>query len=388
MTKITLEEVLKKVYKEQLPPPKALTILITILESTNDNELRLETLKAVKKLKIQNNELFALLENLIVSDFSEYVRALSVEVMIALFPKRSIPSLKWAVEKNKSGIVLLSLIKSSESVAEGYLHEFESMLMERFEKNYKELIEYGINSEEALIIAVFIATSKKIQIYYGNFKTDRYIPYKIFPYRARLKFALDDRGHITRLELRNADGRDMQREKILNQFSESFLSQFCKLEHLRTFRVIYCGKMVTKIPQSIHCLKNLEELDFSGNEIKEIPKTLGSLRNLERLDLSYNLLRFLPKSMKNLKKLKVLDLNYNKFDHIPEEISSLTNLRNLKISTNDIRQIPKWVVYLPSIERIYLGLTKIDEVPEAIRSIAISRGILIHAPGLVIPGIV
>lgn len=100
------------------------------------------------------------------------------------------------------------------------------------------------------------------------------------------------------------------------------------------------------------------ELYLDVNDISRIPDHLNIVKDLERLDLSNNQITVLPNNIiSNLSKLSTLILSYNKLQCI--EVDSLRGLRSLRILSlqgNDISMIPDGAFReLISITHIALG---------------------------------
>jgi Leucine-rich repeat (LRR) protein len=88
-------------------------------------------------------------------------------------------------------------------------------------------------------------------------------------------------------------------------------------------------------------LKNLTELDLSGNRLKSIPSEIKVLNNLSILDLSNNELESLAqdvKELKNLKELNLADNNLN-LDYFPDEIFELEKLKEVDLSGNKLKYL-------------------------------------------------
>ena len=126
------------------------------------------------------------------------------------------------------------------------------------------------------------------------------------------------------------------------------------------YRVLYLsGKGLSKVPEAVTDLTELEELYLSDNYLKELPTSMNKLKNLKRLILYNNQLKELPDSIcelsnltvlsvghnqlcvvpaniKHLKKLWRLDLRYNQLPTLPDEIGELKELRHLLVAGNPL----------------------------------------------------
>ena len=72
-------------------------------------------------------------------------------------------------------------------------------------------------------------------------------------------------------------------------------------------------------------------LDLSGKGLSKVPEAVTDLTELEVLDLSYNYLKELPTSINKLKNLKWLILYKNQLRELPHSICELSNLTWLNV---------------------------------------------------------
>lgn len=83
---------------------------------------------------------------------------------------------------------------------------------------------------------------------------------------------------------------------------------------LSTEKISFYGKrIVKKLPEDIHRLKNLTHLNLACNCLESLPESIGELSNLRFLDVSHNRLITLPETLINLRKLTYFDSSHNRF---------------------------------------------------------------------------
>ncbi len=87
-------------------------------------------------------------------------------------------------------------------------------------------------------------------------------------------------------------------------------------------------------------MKNLIQLDISGNKLTYLPSEISKLKNLKELGISENKLISLPPGISELKNLTQLDISRNQLTSLPPEIKELTNLTQLDISGNQLPSLP------------------------------------------------
>jgi len=146
---------------------------------------------------------------------------------------------------------------------------------------------------------------------------------------------------------------------------------------------------VTKIPDNISKLKNLETLNLNSNAIREISPQIGTLVNLKTLMLAFNRITSLPEEIAQLKQLNELNLRANPLQNLPKSFATMTqleylsfgdmkiglteiypevfhlkNLKKLSLSGNKLSTIPSQISALSKLEKLFLSGNKIEHLPE------------------------
>jgi len=110
------------------------------------------------------------------------------------------------------------------------------------------------------------------------------------------------------------------------------------------------GKLLSKVPEAVCELTELEELNLSDNYLKELPASINKLRNLRRLILGGNQLRELPHSICELSNLFGLSVENNKLSVLPSNIKHLRNLRYLFLYKNQLTTLPDGIDEMKKLE--------------------------------------
>ncbi|KAG8436704.1 hypothetical protein GDO86_007699 [Hymenochirus boettgeri] len=151
-----------------------------------------------------------------------------------------------------------------------------------------------------------------------------------------------------------------------------------KMTNLTCLELINCD--LERIPHSIFSLRELQEIDFRGNNFKTIeeiisfqhlqkltclklwhnsiayiPPQIGALANLEQLYLNHNNIEMVPLQLFLCNKLRVLDLSFNNLSYIPEEIQLLKNLQNFSVTKNSIETLPDGLFMCSKLQYLLLG---------------------------------
>ena len=116
---------------------------------------------------------------------------------------------------------------------------------------------------------------------------------------------------------------------------------------------------------SIDELKNLTELDLSGERIDKLPDSIGNLSNLQKLYLHETNIQELPDSIGNLSNLELLTLSNNNISKLPESIGKLKNLQILSLYGNPISKLPKFIGGLSNLQTVWIDSKK--QIPRRLR---------------------
>ncbi|KAA8545490.1 hypothetical protein F0562_020274 [Nyssa sinensis] len=141
---------------------------------------------------------------------------------------------------------------------------------------------------------------------------------------------------ITNQELRNLSNLEalMLDGTSLN---ENFLQSIGALTSLKVLSVAGCG-LIGNLPKQGWCdLRNLQELDLSGNQFEGIlPSCLENLASLRSIDLSENLFtgNIASSPLTTLTSLEYFSLSNNHFQ-VPISFRSFSNHSNLKVIWSD-----------------------------------------------------
>ena len=359
----------KKIYedlkKNSIDKSSAVDLLIFLIGNDNSLEIRLESIRTLQKIKVSNEKVFSVLEDLLVSDSNEEIRELAANSLKELFQEKALSPLKWALEHENSLQVLMSIVNFIKEIND---HNAKSIFIDVVGK-------FDIDKFSNSIRALYL--KKEIQ----SFKTDKLAKiiknYTIIKYFEEILKDVDyqiEKGLVTELNLSFASN-EIHGWKILNNLSQ-FLNDLEDLKRLE-LRSDRIGKFpisisslyslqfldlshnsIGKIPDSIQSLKSLEYLNLEYNDLTEVPKSIGSLTSLKELNLKHNKLTDLTPNLGKLTSLKVINLHGNQFNMFPPVIEDLSSLKTLKLGLNNLRSVPAWVKNLHSLKILELGGNK------------------------------
>ena len=121
-----------------------------------------------------------------------------------------------------------------------------------------------------------------------------------------------------------------------------------ELKSLKNLRIK--GINITKLPDSMRNLTELQTLVITDSTLSEIPEWIGDLRNLQTINFSKTFITSLPDSIGNLHNLNKLILTDTDVASLPDTICQLTNLRVLRLNYTPLTQLPEGIEQLELTE--------------------------------------
>jgi len=134
----------------------------------------------------------------------------------------------------------------------------------------------------------------------------------------------------------------------------------------RKTKLDFGGLRLTRIPDSIGQLTQLQRLTASGCQLTSFPESLGQLVQLRELHAADNQLTALPESLRQLKALRSLDVRRNKINALPEWLGELTNLHALVVFRNRLVALPEWLSQLVSLVELHASHNQVAGLPESL----------------------
>ncbi|MFW9900905.1 MAG: hypothetical protein ACFFDY_06420 [Candidatus Thorarchaeota archaeon] len=317
----------EKLYKEYLTgalgKENAAELLISLIEGSENTEIRVRSIKTLEKINFQNEKIFKTLENHLISDESAIVRASVANYLIQNFLVNCVPAFRWVIQHERSPLVLQLVFDSIDNFDSPQLESIKKDLA-FWSENFSSKI--GVVPQESKFffeLELLFAKGKR------NYEIDPF-SYKYFESLSDIKngepwLVIKDR-HVESLNF--------------NYFNWKFIKNNIDIVHslstLQDLDVYLCS---------------LRKYSYTGIGLSTIPKSIGSLIYLKKLILRRNGLMNLPYSIKNLTFLKELDLSYNKFKEIPQTLMFLKSLEKLNLKHNKIQGISDEIQdYINSLE--------------------------------------
>ncbi|TFF97936.1 MAG: leucine-rich repeat domain-containing protein [Promethearchaeota archaeon] len=356
-------EIYKKYKREDLNEDATLKVLISLLEHSHDSETRKQSLRMIKRIKTTNLDLYKTLENILISDENEELRASCAELIVNSFLEKGKRALKWAIQIETSPDFFARLIyilrqKDSEFLRKLITNQLEMILKQDIQDSP---INYYIFKLKSLF------ADKKVSNYSVERLIELFLNFKVIKYLIntnQISFYEIQNGLIIKLSLypkEKAKLSDIKGLKELKRLKGLGISGKIKLDVLHLFKdlrtLIIDDNPLFRLEQ-IKYFNKLEILIVNGCKIEEI-YNLNKLKQLKRLNLGYNNITEI-KGLKHLKHLKILKLNNNQINEL-QGLSKLTHLKELNLEYNLIPRI-KCLVKLENLEVLTLKWNRISKV--------------------------
>ncbi|MHA1986063.1 MAG: leucine-rich repeat domain-containing protein [Promethearchaeota archaeon] len=369
---LTPERIYKEFSKNIIDRPSATKLLLSLIESSEREEVRVESIKKLNHIGVKDDEFFKLLENLLISDSNETMRNAAANVLRHNFLEKALTPVKWAFIHEESPSCLAttysSLIeiiinlssKPSSLNRSKLLSEVQSIKRKEFKFGFEALCDTkkieNVTIKELAEILINYFTIILLEKSYWRLKS-KILNCKIveldfiFKGLAKLPESIKYLSHLKTLILR------------YNQLIKlpDWIGTLHCLENLN----INVNNL-NELPLSIGAISSLRELSLWKNELKYLPSSIGKLKNLEKLNLRLNQLKSLPPTIENLASLKDLNLHDNQLTNLPESIENLKSLENLNLSWNNLEIIPISLGYLPSLKSLDLERNELKSIPNSI----------------------
>ncbi len=361
----TPEEIYELINKNNMSKSEAINVLFSLIEECNAGDIRAEYVNLLEKLALKSKKVFRIIENLLISDESQAVRATAARVIVNMFPEDMIVPLKWTIQNDNSVVVLRTITNLIKNIENHYSDILNTTYLKRLEQIASL---YGVILKEVeflMDIGLNVDFHKN-----SHLNSTRHVIY------GNNIMAIVQKNHIRAISLSSWKPESLP-ESISNLEKLKYLNLSCNelrvlptsVDLLSRLRYLDLGwNKFTSIPSFLAKVKSVKNfrLDLDHNEIKSIPTWIGKLKSLNYLNLRSNQIKIIPDSICYLKNLEYLDLRENQIELIPDSIGLNTSLKVLWLNNNKIKYIPNSIGSLKLLEVLDLGNNDIQEIPESI----------------------
>ena len=305
-----------KIYKDlknkNLDKKSAAELLIILIENSEKDEVRLESVKLLEKIALKDDAVFKILENLLISDSNGKVRNLAAKYIKKSFLKYAIAPIKWAIQYESDYNCILSIIEMLITIDN---EESKSILVNEIKKikktKYIDKSKQYKNNFRKSLKSLF--KTKKMKTFSCKQLAEIIINYKTIEAMINKFYTLYfkiENGLVVELDLSDLGWN-------VNVWKQKYAERIEKISDIK----------------GLMNLKHLKSLDLSNNRIKDI-RDLINLENLTHLYLSNNKLNLENMNhFEKMLKLKYLDIHRNPIaDKL--NISEVRKKLNIKIKKN------------------------------------------------------
>lgn len=128
---------------------------------------------------------------------------------------------------------------------------------------------------------------------------------------------------------------------------------------------------ITRIPDEIAELDNVEFLYLEHNKLSSLPSALAKMDALEGMYFTDNRFTEIPAFVINMTRLKKLQFSQNEITVLPPEIGNLIELRHFNMANNRITAIPDTVSKFYKLRVCDLSDNPITSLPESFGKVQI-----------------
>ncbi|MFX0032618.1 MAG: leucine-rich repeat domain-containing protein [Candidatus Hermodarchaeota archaeon] len=311
------KEIYEKFSQKVLDKNTALILLESIIENSEDNKLRLESIDILKKIGINDKYTYQFIENLLISDSNPEIRKLALDLVYKDHPEKILKLIKWIVKNEMPYSFLIAVIKTLEIMGN---EESKRILIEELKKVKKvkylnEEKRYENRKYKKVLKRLFKTskietfTHKQISDIISNFLIIKHLSGK-FP---NVFFELNPQtALVEQLDLSNYLEYEVKGTPWGWNNNISNILEIEGLEHLNAIKKLDLSNNQIQNIKELGILKSLTHLILSNNKIKDQGNLgfLDDLSNLEYLDLSGNEVVIHLKTLKLNPKIRIVSKRY------------------------------------------------------------------------------
>ncbi|MFX0153958.1 MAG: HEAT repeat domain-containing protein, partial [Candidatus Hodarchaeota archaeon] len=110
--KISPNLIYKEFHNGNLEKQAAINQLITLINESDDADLRVESIETLVKIGSKNEQIFKLFENLLISDTHEKVRNTAINAIKINYIEKAFNPMKWALQHETSIVCIIRIIST------------------------------------------------------------------------------------------------------------------------------------------------------------------------------------------------------------------------------------------------------------------------------------
>lgn len=147
---------MKEDYSHVLPSErkkKAIDLLEILIEQSNNEETRLESIEKLAKIQMENNkisdQIFKILEDCVISDENPRIAIGAAEFLVKKFHKKAIQPITWKIRNEKSALYLIKFLNLIKALDINY---YRNLIRDIYGEKIYNYTNKGVNPEGALVL--------------------------------------------------------------------------------------------------------------------------------------------------------------------------------------------------------------------------------------------
>ncbi|MFX0000538.1 MAG: hypothetical protein ACFE9Q_08865 [Candidatus Hodarchaeota archaeon] len=289
----------KRIYEElgnsKINKFRAYDILISLIENSESEEIRISAIKYLEKIEVNPEHLFNLLENLLISDSNSEIRNRAAKFLKNSFLEKSFNTFKWVIKHETDYECLIIAIRSLEEINS---NESKLILINEIKKITRIKI---LNKERKTenkkfkkVIKKFIKTKKLINFTHtelGEILINYLTIFNLINQYPNVYYELDPQnGLIRELDLSDYMEYEVKGTPFGWKNNIQSIKEIIGLKYLKKLKKIDLSNNLITDAKDLLNLKELTHLILRNNKIieKENLNYFKRLSNLEFLDLRGN----------------------------------------------------------------------------------------------------
>lgn len=301
----------------------ALDLLISILEKSDNPEIRHKTIIALGRVENDDEKVYDILESSLLCDENDFVRAAAVNIIGQFYFKSSLKTLSWVIQYETSPIVIKTILNLIEKDCNQHFKLISNEI-----SNW--LTHFGGN------LGIVANESKfflDLEVFFSRNITDYRISSRTYEFYEKVRSITNNEPwlfikneHVEGLNFSFFNWNFLKRNQdLMDSYLsirnlDSFLNLYRKFEYNE-----FCNQ---ELLESIANLNLLRTLNLSYNNLTRFPDFLTRMQTIEQLNLSHNVISEIPESITNLKNLKILKLRNNKIHNVPKKFKPFLDSLN------------------------------------------------------------
>jgi Leucine-rich repeat (LRR) protein len=377
----------------------AISLISILLENVDDEKIRTSCIHVLENIDGKDDNLFEILENLIVSDPNDIIRKEAVSVIKERFSDKAAAPLLWAISQENSFNCIITILNSLHDLtndnAKGKLISYLKKVELLNDAQISDIVRKNPSVTDLLAILINLFTVSYLIRKFPllQYEIEDGLVRKLDFSRINKKILTwKDREAIKDLsEIHGIKHLRKLKELKLFPLKWSFTNDYnlrCQLELIQTIKLfspeISKFIFISEIRwiSSALPIKSLYPLDFELQSSSKLGDFLLNLFVINYLKKCYPHLKYelskgevkslnfekiklvsLKNCLKYLSSLKSLNLKNTSLYRLPKFISNLTNIEYLNLEQNNLSVIPCGICSLSSLKYLNLNHNKLKVLP-------------------------